>query len=67
VKCNSDGASRGCPETLAYGGIFRDRGGNFFGAFPESLGISDAFQVEVKGVMRAIEFATSKRWTNFCA
>jgi ribonuclease HI len=67
VKCNSDGASRGCPETLAYGGIFRDRGGNFFGDFSESLEISDAFQVEVKGVMRAIEFATSKRWTNFCA
>ncbi|PNX90428.1 ribonuclease H, partial [Trifolium pratense] len=65
VKCNTNGASRGFPGASACGGIFRDHGGSFLGGFSESLGISNAFQAEVKGVICAIEFAAVKGWTNF--
>jgi ribonuclease HI len=54
VKCNIDGASRGCPNISTLGGIFRDLGGKHFRGFSEKLGISNVFRAEVKGVVRAI-------------
>jgi hypothetical protein len=66
MKCNIHGTFRSCSRILACGTIFRDHGGNLLGGFSEALEISDASQVEIKGVMRAIEFSSSKGWKFFC-
>jgi hypothetical protein len=36
--------------------LFRDNNGNHLGSFADFLGDSNAFLVELSGIMRAIEF-----------
>lgn len=64
VKCNTDGAARGCPGRSTCGGIFRDSRGSFMGCFSVNIGINKALQAELLGAMWSIEIAFSKGWRN---
>ncbi|GAU50263.1 hypothetical protein TSUD_409090 [Trifolium subterraneum] len=57
IKCNSDGASKGCPGLSACGGIFRDCRGTFVGGFSCNLGISNSLFAELTAAIMTIEIA----------
>lgn len=63
IKCNTDGAAKGCPGPAACGGIFRDSSAAVIGCFSTNLGIANAFYAELMGAMLAIEFARLKGWS----
>jgi hypothetical protein len=60
IKCNTDGATQGCPRLAACGGIFRDSSAATLGCFARNIGVTYAFHVEFIGVMIAIEIANMK-------
>ena len=62
IKCNTDGSSNAI--TSACGGIFRDHHSNFLLCFAENTGHNNAFNAELLGAMRAIEFAKQYGWNN---
>jgi ribonuclease HI len=64
VKCNTDGASVGNPGNASCGGVFRDSNADFLLAFAEPLGFASSYFAELCGVMKAIEIAYNKHWTN---
>jgi hypothetical protein len=64
VKCNTDGASVGNPGNASCGGVFRDFNADFLLAFAEPLGFASSYFAELCGVMKAIEIAYNKHWTN---
>jgi hypothetical protein len=53
-----DGSAKGCPAACE--GIFRYNNANFLGGFVVNLHITTAFQVELHGLMNAIEIAYKK-------
>ncbi|GAU26607.1 hypothetical protein TSUD_102140 [Trifolium subterraneum] len=63
-KCNTDGATLGCPGQAASAGVFRDNNAIFLGGFTINLGINTTFHAELIGVMYAIEIAFEKGWWN---
>ncbi|GAU33046.1 hypothetical protein TSUD_152010 [Trifolium subterraneum] len=62
IKCNSDGASKGCPGLFACGGIFRDCRGTYVGGFSCNLGISNCLFVELTVAKMSIEIAHDRGW-----
>jgi hypothetical protein len=56
MKCNTDDSALASSGLSACGGLFRDNNGNHLGSFADFLGDSNAFLVELSGIMRAIEF-----------
>lgn len=64
LKCNTDGAAKGCPGHAGAGGIFRNSLGDSFGCFSSDVGITSAFHAELSAVMIAIELAFKKGWKN---
>jgi ribonuclease HI len=63
IKCNTNGASNN--STSSCGGIFRNHNADFLCAFAENTFMQSAFKAELCGVMRAIEIAANKNWSNF--
>ena len=64
VKINTDGAARGSPGVVGFGGIFRDHLGHVLGCFAGSLGIAYALEVELHAVVHAIHLASLKGWNS---
>lgn len=62
VKCNRDGAARGCLVPAACGGIFRVMKGELISCFSANMGTKNAYQAELFGAMIAIELANQKGW-----
>lgn len=62
IKCNTDGAARGCPGPAASGGLFRGSDAAFLGGFSSYVGIANAFCAELTAVMIAIESAFQRGW-----
>ncbi|XP_058725545.1 uncharacterized protein LOC131596826 [Vicia villosa] len=62
IKINCDGAFSENPRPSACGGITRDFGGRFFGAFVSFLGVSNSLIAELTGAMMAVEFTHEKGW-----
>lgn len=60
-KCNTDGASSGISSC---GGIFRDHEAICIGCFSKPLGVSNSYQAELQGALRAIEIAKERNWLN---
>jgi hypothetical protein len=46
IKCNTDGATQGCPRLAACGGIFRDSSAATLGCFARNIGVMYAFHAE---------------------
>ncbi|GAU21491.1 hypothetical protein TSUD_242150 [Trifolium subterraneum] len=69
IKCNSDGASKGCPGLSACGGIYRDCRGTYVGGFSCNLGISNYLFAELTAAIMTIEIAHDRGWRegNNCA
>jgi len=63
IKGNCDGAF--ASGKASCGAIFRNRLGQFLGAFAEGLSFGNSLFAELIGAMRSIEFAKSKNWNNF--
>ena len=62
IKCNTDGSSNTIASSC--GGIFRDSNANFISCFAENIGGGSAFHAELPAIMRAVEIANQRRWTN---
>jgi len=61
VKANTGGSVRNL--MAACGGIFRDSHNTFFVGFASNLGRVYVFEAEIMGLMVAMEYASSNRWT----
>lgn len=55
-KCNTDGASCGCPDIASCPGVFRDHATYFFGGFPVNISMNIAFHAELLGFINVIEY-----------
>lgn len=64
VKCNTDGAAKGCPGPAGCGGVFRDQSAAIVGCIAANLGLNSALQAELIGAMLAIELAYERGWHN---
>jgi hypothetical protein len=62
AKCNTDGAS--IASASACGGLFRNHNADLLGCFAEKLDYVSAFFAELGAVLRAIEIAVYKNWSN---
>lgn len=62
IKCNTDDSFNNV--TSSFGGIFRDKDYKFILCFAENTGQRSAFNVELCGAMRAIEFPHLHEWHN---
>jgi ribonuclease HI len=62
IKANSDGSASSIAS--ACGVVFRNCYSDCMLSVAENIGISDAFQAELCGAMRAIEIAHQKNWLN---
>lgn len=63
IKGNCDGAF--ASGKAACGEIFRNKFGQFMGAFAEVLNFGNSLFAKLNGAMRSIEFAKSKNWSSF--
>ena len=63
IKGNCDGAF--ASGKASCGVIFRNKFGQFMGAFAEGLNFGNSLFAELSGAMRSIEFAKSKNWNSF--
>jgi len=61
VKANTDGSVRN--TMAACGGIFCDYRGTFVGGFASNIGGGSVFDLEILGLILAMEFAVSNNWT----
>ena len=64
IKVNTDGAANGNPGLAGCGGVFRTHRGFFKGGFAFHLGMAFAFESELMGVIKAIDFAVLYNWTS---
>jgi ribonuclease HI len=62
IKCNTDGSSNTTASSC--GGIFRDSNSNFISCFAENIGGGSAYHAELSAIMRAVEIANQRRWSN---
>jgi hypothetical protein len=62
AKCNTDGAS--IASASACGGLFWNHNADLLGCFAEKLDYVSAFFAELGAVLRAIEIAVYKNWSN---
>lgn len=65
IKGNINDASIRTPNTIAYGGIFRDHYANHLGNFSSFLGSDNSLFVELVGAILAMEHALSFDWFHF--
>jgi len=64
IKCNTDGTALGAPSLSACAAISRNNLGQCIGCFADNTGNSNAFFVEIMGIILAIEHASEKGWNN---
>lgn len=64
LKCNTHGSFS--TYFASYGGLFRNSSGDFVFGFDDKLDCSSSIQVELLGVTKAIDFASSFDWNNIC-
>jgi len=60
VKANTDGSV--VNSISSCGGIFRDFRGSFLGVFASNLGEVSVYEVQIMGLMMAMEFAAQNNW-----
>ena len=61
---NTDGAAHDNPGLAGCGGVFCSSHGFFKGGFAFHLGMAFAFESELMGVIKAIDFAVLHNWTS---
>lgn len=63
IKIDTDGAANGSPGFAGCGSIFRIYRGFCKGCFSKPLGIMNAFEAELLGVITALEYAQQFNWS----